>query len=611
MAKPAPYPPRTPEEIAAINTLKYLIDSKFVFLDIKELDRIPNIDGYADLLDQDLLPIGKLEVQVRKLPDNCGPNPKYQMELSLFGYAVSSTLNPVLLIGVDVKEKRAYWFSVTDLVIDQKKLETQQTATVSFIPSRVIDGKDTRYMMEWRLIYQGYQTKLREFDKLKTAYATLLNEAKLTLGIPKSGIREIHEFLDGMNALLDGPFFLVKRRFYPGSWKVGLAYCDYAPDSVTYALYPIRSDVNDVQIKEVQSLRKELWSTAGIRAYFTQNPIRVRPKQHAVEVMEELVTQTIKGKLLDHKGSELLAREFIFAFVDRFADEMGMDVKDVYSLSDIENGFYRHLPIWIDEAVRFLVHEKRNRIEKPTDCLYGRPYFDPRMLRAQIMPEEMKQLGQSVIDRIARGDPSPRIPVGSEELPFGLFVEYDSFLNSGGVTEICRLYEPPDYPRVPPGGYIWEAYSRGSAEKNLKTIFDGLPAAHSAIVGQNFPQLRDHLEPFNGASKVIAVFDVEDQYTSRENVPGISFYNLKCEGERDSHISLDHISQCRDLVDSLRGGLGRSVELGGKKYKLVSMRSRILDFICDDLPMLNLVYEELERALRRYFEFEKRAHSVT
>jgi len=108
MAKPAPYPPRTPEEIAAINTLKYLIDSKFVFLDIKELDRIPNIDGYADLLDQDLLPIGKLEVQVRKLPDNCGPNPKYQMELSLFGYAVSSTLNPVLLIGVDVKEKRAY-----------------------------------------------------------------------------------------------------------------------------------------------------------------------------------------------------------------------------------------------------------------------------------------------------------------------------------------------------------------------------------------------------------------------------------------------------------------------------------------------------------------------
>jgi len=258
-----------------------------------------------------------------------------------------------------------------------------------------------------------------------------------------------------------------------------------------------------------------------------------------------------------------------------------------------------------------LVHEKRNRIEKPTDCLYGRPYFDPRMLRAQIMPEEMKQLGQSVIDRIARGDPSPRIPVGSEELPFGLFVEYDSFLNSGGVTEICRLYEPPDYPRVPPGGYIWEAYSRGSAEKNLKTIFDGLPAAHSAIVGQNFPQLRDHLEPFNGASKVIAVFDVEDQYTSRENVPGISFYNLKCEGERDSHISLDHISQCRDLVDSLRGGLGRSVELGGKKYKLVSMRSRILDFICDDLPMLNLVYEELERALRRYFEFEKRAHSVT
>lgn len=52
---------------------------------------------------------------------------------------------------------------------------------------------------------------------------------------------------------------------------------------------------------------------------------------------------------------------------------MGLEQKDSYMLTAIENGFYRHLPLWIDEAVRFFVRLERNRIKKPADCCQRDP----------------------------------------------------------------------------------------------------------------------------------------------------------------------------------------------------------------------------------------------
>jgi hypothetical protein len=85
-------------------------------------------------------------------------------------------------------------------------------------------------------------------------------------------------------------------------------------------------------------------------------------------------------------------------------------------------------------------------------------------------------------------------------------------LISSGVTEIQRVYDPPDYSRMPHGGFIWEAYSKESVERNLNTFFSRFPSAYFPIVEQNFPLLKDRLAPFNGATRVIVVFDVKDHY---------------------------------------------------------------------------------------------------
>jgi hypothetical protein len=289
-------------------------------------------------------------------------------------------------------------------------------------------------------------------------------------------------------------------------------------------------------------------------------------------------------------------------FVDRFAEQMGLAQSDNYTLAEIRKGFYYHLPIWVDEAVGFLVREQRNRIKNPIDCMYGKPYFNPDMLRAQIMSEESKHLEQSVSTRMKRGDPIPMIPVGYEKLPFGLFVEHFSYLVSSGLVEIHRLYEPPDYSRVSGSGYRWEFYSPDDVERNLKAFLEGLPAADSAIIEQSFPHLKDDLAPFDGATKVIAAFDVKDRYKSAEDGPTIALRYLKCEGESGLEIDLFKKSECKELLDRLNMHIGKRVKLNGKTYEQVGGSSRILDFIHDDLPMLHFVYEELERALDRCFD---------
>jgi len=598
MTGPAPYSNRDEEETLAIDTFKILVDHKQVKLAIRERDKYPTIDGYIEIVDEERRVIGKLEAQVKKLPDDCGTSPKLPCPISLFDYAKITT-SPVLLIGVDVNQKKAYWAPITeDLIRDKERRKEQQTITISFHLGRAVNGRDTRYVIEWLRIAQDYQTKLREYDKLRETLARLSKNATFTIAsVTSPGFREIHEFLDEMNALLDGPFSLVKSRFYPGAWKVGLAYRDFTHNSVTYTLYPIRPEENEAQIKIIDT-SQHLLSIKGIRAYFTENPIAMRPKRHAIELIGESMTQIFNHRLLSHNGSEALAREFIFALADRFKEQMGLVPKDDYELAEIETAFYYHLPIWVEEAVRLMIHEERNGVKSPVDCLYGKPYFNPGMLRAQIMPEELRTLEMSVTDRMKRGDPVPKITIGDEKLPLGIFEDYHSFLISNGVKKVHRIYEPPDYSRIPHGGWMWDAYSPESVQSNLETLFANLPSAYSGIVEQNFPELRGSLLPFDGATRVIVIFDIKDREAS---IPSINSSYLKCKEESGLRIELFKAGQYKDLETRLNGAFSeRGIELDGKSYEFIGESSGVMDFRFDELPMLGLVYEQLEGSFHRY-----------
>lgn len=79
---------------------------------IEQQSTIPDVDGYFDILDEEHSPVGKLDVQVKKLPDHYGGDPKLEVKVTLYGYASKATNNPVLLIGVDIQQKIAYWVHI-------------------------------------------------------------------------------------------------------------------------------------------------------------------------------------------------------------------------------------------------------------------------------------------------------------------------------------------------------------------------------------------------------------------------------------------------------------------------------------------------------------------
>ena len=599
--RPAPYSITDEQETLAIDTFRNLIDHKKVKLDIKERDKYPNIDGYVEIVDEFGAPIAKLEVQIKKLPSE---ELKIQCPLSLLSYS-EKTCNPVLLIGVDIRQKKAYWIHMRKDFIAESRIErNQKTIIITFPAKNIVDSKDTIYIEKWKNIAQIYQVKIREYDELKDSYELLSKKANPALGIDRKDFQDIHVFLDEINTLLEGKFSIVKKIFYPNTWKVGLAYYEYGDNKISYTLYPIPLDKNDVQIKEVDDLLRRQLRNKGLggTGHYVENPIKLRPKEYAIEVVESKTLRILESKLLNYRGNEFLAKEYIFALIDKFFRQLGLDKKEKYALDDIEKAFFEHLPIWVHETMKFMIKVQRNNVKSYADLLYRKPYFDPDMLLFQIMNGERKQIEQRVRERIRRKD-IPTIVIGNDKFPFGIFAEFLSFLKSEGVVEINRVYSPRDYSRLrEKGGWKWNFFSPDAVETNLKIFFDNLPKVYNDVVLQNFPKIARELPLFGDASRVIVSFSVKEECKTFQDRPKIEFFYLKTEKQDSLEIEIDRNGEHKELLGLSWDYLGKDIEIKGKKHRLISGSSGVLDFIYDDLPMFNFLYEILEKNLKRYFD---------
>lgn len=425
-AEPSPYSNTDEQETLAVDTFKSLVEHKRVRMDIKERDKYPNIDGYLELVDENRSPIGKLEVRIRTFH---GEAPKLQCSLSLFDYS-EITCNPVLLIGVETDRKKAYWVHVARNFLDTGSIsDNQKTVTISFPIGNVISENDDSYVREWAKIVETYKNRMREYPQLENLYKELSKKSNPVVGAESAEFSDMHMFLDEVNDLLDNNFSIVKQIFYPNAWKVGLAYSNYENNGVTYTLYPIPLRKNDVQIKKFDAPLQMHLQEGGLtfRGYGGENPIRSRPQDHATEIVENETLRILEYRLLKH-GNEFLARELTFAFTERFGQEMGLEQKDTYALTDVERAFYQYLPLWVEEAMKLIVKTRRNGVVSPHQLFYGRRYIDPDMLMCQIMEKEREQIKETVVKRVMQGNRGISVPIGNEKIPFRPFVESLRFL---------------------------------------------------------------------------------------------------------------------------------------------------------------------------------------
>lgn len=607
--KPAKHTRQSFYDQQAINVVSaWLAETQRAMPDLKANDKWPNIDGYIEITDENGFPKGTLKAQVKKLSKANANKKQHSFKDYKFLSYCRESLDwiPILFIGVDLDKdldkQQAYWLHIDKSFVEELK----GNKTVKFIDSQIIKSKMQDFIRDWEKIIQLYDSKAEEFEKYKKAFSIISDIITPALGRTDNKFVKIHYFLDDLNSLLDGKFTIIKRIFYPSAWKIGLAYYQYKNNELAYTLYPVPSNKNDVQIKKVdKSLHDRIQKEGlGFVKHFAENPIENRPNEYAKEIIKSKASKLIENKLLNHSGSDFLAREFVFAFIDEFQTQMGLQKKDKYTIEEIENAFYKYLPLWLEEAHKFLISENRNNFnDRIKQCRIL--YSDPNII-FEIGEDERETITGKVKSRIINKENISNLPMGkmgNKQFPFGLFVEFFSFLKQK-TKEITRLYRPKDLLRCKEKGcLVWEMFSKKDAKHNFNIFFESLPRVCRTLIRNNFPLLEKELSLFEKADKIAVSWLAKDNYNKTKNIPIYEMFYLKSE-KRDIKQSVEILNDEETKMFKNIDLRKNNVNFRGENYKIIMRQSSILDFLYEDTPMLNFIYKLLEDKLKAYFNAE-------
>jgi len=189
--KPARYPPNTSAELEAIATLKNLLDSKHVIPHFRELDKIPNSDGCVELVDDERIPLGKLEVQIRKIPDGAVA---YNCPIELVAYSETLSL-PFLLICVDVTRKVAYFRHLHRAMPELSS--AQKTFTVRFANHIDAITPASNYVAQWFKLIDEYNHRVHDYERQRKSLLRLKKVVRERSFGPSTDLRPVRNKFPG------------------------------------------------------------------------------------------------------------------------------------------------------------------------------------------------------------------------------------------------------------------------------------------------------------------------------------------------------------------------------------------------------------------------------
>jgi len=505
---PAKYSETNIPESDAIRVLNFIINLNNVKTEIKTNDKIPNIDGYLEITEDDQTPIGKIEVQIKKLSNNDIDNPKYQCNKKFLSYCENNIL-PVLIIVADTTNIVAYWRHIDKDFLKCLKIKGE-SVNVNIEIENIIKKGNSNYLEKWKKIIRKYKIRINSYDNLFEIMKNLQNANNILssnsdpiIGLEKPEYRKIHIFLDRLNFLLKTDFSIINKIFYNSCWKLGLAYTNYSRTEVSYVLYPINFEKNDLQIKEIsKNVREKLSEEKHIFKryidYYSENPIEAIPEEHAYKIMQDYLKIIFDKKLLSIKHVSL-CREMFFSFIDKFHECLGLEIKNQYTLLEIKDSFNNYFPIWLDEVV------KTKKI-----ILVDINYINLDFMVPKINKKDADELDRRVKERINKNQlVNDGFAIRSEKYPINLIIESLNFLSLENISDLERFYVPPNYDIITKIG-VGAAYSSEDIMKNIKIFYQELPKAYDHVLESVFPSFKSKLNFFNGFNKLIIVVEIED-----------------------------------------------------------------------------------------------------
>lgn len=602
--KSAPYSPTTKPEINAINLLNYILDTQYCIPHITQGDKTPNIDGTIDIIDEKCSITGKIEVQVKKMPNRYTPRPRHDFPIGLIDYAKNSTNNPVIFISVDCVNSIAYWQEVsTSRLSDYSKkiAHNIEKFILHFPAENVIDSDSSDYINAWQEIFRKKNSKYRDNEDLQKQNKELRERSNPLLGETRPEFGNLHSFIDEINQIIELKFSIIKRNLFDNCWKLGISYRNYSDKQVTYGLYPIPSAKNDLQIIQLPDdfmNKPVLEEISTIHSYISNNPLHTQPKLQAVNDVKGYVEDILKYHLLTHAGNDFLAREYLFALVDSMSISLGVEEKNQYRVDELKQGFYVHLPFWLDEASQYI---RRNSSKYPTRLLLDQRYVDPILIIPYIDPETQILIEQNIQRRIKNGEAIPRVPTGNEKIQMGIVNEFLNYLSTDPSREIRRVYPKRKLERTSCGSeWKWDSYTKEEFKKDMEIFFENLPSVYDFVLAQNFHEIADDLSSLKGISKFVFFYGFSGKIPPHK-IPSYEYFYLR--GDEGLGLPEVHVLPMEEKGSfSELSPRNRDVVIDGKVYQIREGGCKVCFFLFEETPMMNFIYQLLESDLRRYWK---------
>ncbi len=573
-----------------------LAKHKRVMSKLEAIDKWPNIDGWIELQDREAQVTGRFFVQVKTLPQT--HNNKILCPVS---FLTNCDINPCFLFAVDNNENKFYWKYIDSGYLKTiKKLKINiSRITLPLTEFGIISNDSTEYISLWETINADEQSKRQEFDQLKTQLEDILNKSNKAIGNEKQEFINIHKFLDKYNYKLENDFSKIKQIFYPNTWKMGLALYDYNSSSLGYTLFPIEFNKNDVQIKEIdKNLHDKYWEDGlGFTMHTVENPLETRMDVYINELLFKKVEYILKNKMLDHYSADLLATEFIIAFIDRFRTQLGLEKKDTYTVNEIDFAINKYFPLWIDETIKLLSKINRNGFTSryKNDEI---PLITPSVIISEIMLEERDIIAKNVSQRIQNSQYDYKtVNIKISELPLRIFLKFFKSIKDNKVISVKRIFKPLDHTR---GNYLYNLLSVDDAKYNSEIFFSNIHKIYNEVVNTNFPLLSKNLNLWAEFNSIYYSLDLKASYQNDSPTARFFFLNGKQQSFKEITPEKAEILN-KEIGDALQKKTfifefqGNEINIKDKAVTSITA----YDYIYKETPFLDFIYNYLEESFKK------------
>lgn len=575
-----------------------LLNRKFVKGHLNVMDKNPNWDGILELTDAENYPVGKIQVQLKTLRSGFANNPRHQLDLSFFGSCEFEAL-PGFIIVVDVQNKIAYWRHIDRITLQEVKEKIVGNSYLLTIPiENRLDGKDEAYIVEWTKIaretsnkvwnYESMAHRQREIEEQLSKVNTKLQNP---VNLPLYALKEIHDFLDEYNYILDKEFAAIKRVIYPDYWKIGMAVLEYQLDNARFFLYPVEYDKSQLMIKEFEPGYDIFTEMArGNVLLFAAGQNRESLTYHRSSYSYQLLEKDVMrvAGVYNFPLSDLsLACEFLISFIDKYHQYLDLDKDlELYSIKELKYKLYKVIPM--------VVATNHHFAEWVVDYDHNIDSYDTYKAR-----EGHKKRISEAIEKVEQDfQPKVQVRITSAKYNIDLINYYIDLLESKGFSNIQRRYKAGQRDETMYNVDLWRTWKKEVLWNNVQLFFAEFYRLYNGYIQANFPNIEQHLRIINSnETTVVNVF-----YSEGNQVPHVKICYLRpeilSEGEILTLLAED-INNPIDYNKILNDDW--SCVFNSKRYRITQIQSQPLDFMFTDLPTYSLINYNLKEQLKVFF----------